>query len=157
MTELWCRKVGARLAIPGTPAAAVLAPCDGLSEETLSKLPEGVTLRVQASQPRNARFHRFYWALLKKISDNLPEGVNLDVEALHDVVKMGAGFTRVIKIPPDTFYELPRSIKFTELDETGFREFMDRAVPFITTKLCPGWDSETLMNEVYDFLAKGST
>lgn len=132
-----------------------LVPMDALSLEALQKIPEGATARVEASVPRNKQYHRFYWAMLGTIKRNLPEGVTLDLDALHQVVKLGAGCKHIVKLPNGAFYELPGSIAFDRMDETAFRQFMDNAIKFVVSDLVPGMDSEVLENELYNLLAGG--
>lgn len=149
MTTFYARKISKT-----SGGGGMLIGSSSADQETLDKLPANVDLRIDAKAPRDGGYHRFYWALLGKIQQNLPESVNLDLEALHSVVKMGAGCTYPVRLPDGTFYELPRSISFSKMDETEFREFMDRAIAFIVTSLIPGMDREVLELEVYDFLAR---
>ena len=129
-----------------------LVPVDALSAEALAKVPEHATARVEASIPRNGAYHRLYWRMLLVIRQNLPHDVALDLDALHQVVKLGAGCKHVVKLPNGAFYELPGSIAFDRMDETAFREFMDNAIKFITSDLIPGMDSEVLWEEFQELM-----
>ena len=154
MTDIYTRPMDARVRQPdGTygPAVRVLVGADPEGCAAIAKAPDRA-LQTSIKAPRDQGRHRFYWALLGTVRENLPEPYDMSLETLHDVVKMGAGHTRVVRLPNNVLYELPGSIAFGSMDETQFREFMDRALAYIVRELIPGMDSTALQEEVWEML-----
>ena len=153
MTEFYCYRREVRIAsLDAWVNTQALVPADSVSAELIQKVPECVTSRVRATVPRNGAYHRLYWKMLHTIHKSLPHGVDLDLDALHQVVKLGAGCKHIVKLPNGAFYELPGSIAFDRMDETTFRAFMDNAIKFITSDLIPGLDSDVLWNEFLEVM-----
>lgn len=99
------------------------------SDAMLSKLPFGKPLHVEVKQPRNSKHLALYWVLCKRIAD----GIGSEDESVSDVLKIKTGHVRRIKTK-DGIIELPGSISFANLDQTGFNTFFDKCVNVITTE-----------------------
>ena len=125
-----------------------LAPADANSESIISELPAGVVLKVTIVQPRNVKFHRKFFALLKIILDNQSHFKSLD-ELLY-AVKLKLGYAIPVKIRGMTGY-MPRSISFTSMDESEFSEFYNRTLDFLVTEVIPGLDKSDLEKELEGF------
>ena len=152
--DCYTKKVCARVKQPDGhygPAVWALVGAGPEDQERIGKASDKA-LQTSIKAPRDQGRHRYYWALLGKVRENLPEPYDMSLETLHDVVKMGAGCTRVVRLPNNVLYELPGSIAFGAMEEGEFREFMDRALAYIVRDLVPGMDSAALENEVLEMM-----
>lgn len=116
MTTLWLRRVGNALHPDGDESVAEFA-----------KLPFVKSLRCEIKQPRNAAFHRLYWAVCARIAT----GVGSNSENISDVLKIATGHYTTIRSKNYGEIRLPKSIAFHNLDETAFREFFLRCLVVI--------------------------
>lgn len=113
MSEFWVERVGAGLFPDGDE-----------SFEEMSKLPVGKPLYVEVKQPRNAAFHRLYWALCARIAN--AKGVT--AENISDVLKVATGHVTTVSTKSYGRIHIPKSISFAAMDDTAFREFFERCV-----------------------------
>lgn len=113
MSEFW-----------GVKAGGALRPTDAESWEEFSKLPSGKPLHVEVKQPRNAAFHRLYWALCARIAD--ARGVTS--ENVSDVLKIATGHFQLVRTKSYGDIHIPKSISFAKMDQTEFRSFFERCV-----------------------------
>lgn len=131
---------------------AGLRPLDQMAADKLAKLKVGDVVAVDFAKPRNVKFHRWYWALMTIVANNMPG--EIDPETVSDVIKIRAGHVQVVRTARGEVF-LPRSISFAKMDETAFREFVDRAIRVIVTDILPGVKSDDLRAEVENMLSGG--
>ena len=110
------------------------------------RIKPGDIIEVEYVRPRSQQFHKLFWALLKLVADNQEK---YGMDEILDVVKIGVGHTRVIAMPGDFVFRVPKSISFASLDDDEFAAFFRSAVDFIISDLIP-FDREELLREVYD-------
>ena len=110
------------------------------------RIKPGDIVDIEYVRPRSQKFHRLLWALLKLVADNQEK---YGMDEILDVVKIGVGHTRVIAMPGDFVFRVPKSISFASMDDDEFAAFFRSAVDFIISDLIP-FDSEALLREVYD-------
>lgn len=112
-----------------------LMPYDDNDLQLFRRLKRGVVVKVETRTPRNLRFHRKFFALLRVTFDNLPEHIASSmhiesIEALLMLLKMDMGYFDVVEIGEHHFVKT-RSISFAEMDEAAFSEFYNKAVTCI--------------------------
>lgn len=116
MATLWLRRVGNALHPDGDESIA-----------EFSKLPLNRSLRCEVKQPRNAAFHRLYWALCARIAN----GIGQEAENISDVLKIATGHYTLIRSKRHGEIRLPKSIAFAKMDDHAFHEFFERCVKVI--------------------------
>lgn len=113
MAEFWCERI-----------AGALRPADQESLDEFSKLPIGKPLHVEVKQPRNAAFHRLYWALCARIA----EAKGVTSENISDVLKIATGHFQTVRTKSYGEIHIPKSISFAAMDDIAFRAFFERCV-----------------------------
>ena len=109
-----------------------LFPDGNESVTELEKLPRGKSLQVEIRQPRNLQRHKLYWAVCHRIAN----AIGAEPENVSDVLKIASGHFTLVKTQSYGDIKLPKSIAFHNLDETGFKSFMDRCFAIIETEWC---------------------
>ena len=135
-----------------------LVPTDDADWEVARQLRIGTDVKVHVSRPRNIKFHRKFFALLKLTFDNLPEKLQAShkiysIEAMLAAVKIDLGYYDTIKVAGRNTVKL-RSISFAQMDETQFERFYDLAVTDILSNYLRGTDRNALLQEVEQFISK---
>ena len=125
-----------------------LSASDAGSQDIISELPAGVVFKIQITQPRNVKFHRKFFALLKIILDNQSHFQNLD-ELLY-AVKIRLGYSVPVQLKGMVGH-MPKSISFSKMDEQAFSEFYERTLDFLITDVIPGLNKEDLEKELEGF------
>lgn len=111
-------------------------------QEKLKRVHEGEMIKVSFSKPRNAKFHKKYFALLQVVVDNDDryEGVE---EVLH-VMKLKLGhYDNIVNTDGRIIYK-PKSISFAKMDDIAFNDFYQKTVNKILKDFLKKWDEETL-------------
>lgn len=116
MAEIWMRRVGNALFPDGDESIA-----------ELTKLPFGKSMRVTTKLPRNARFHRLYFAVCARIAG----GVGQTSENISDVLKIATGHYTTIKSKTHGEIRIPKSIAFQAMTQTDFNDFYERCLVVI--------------------------
>ena len=130
-----------------------LIPSDSMSENLLSEIPEDKEVKVVVSVPRSLKKHRLFFGLLAIVIKNQPDPPHyLTVDDLLDDLKKAMGYMTERKDWNGDTYFVPKSIAFHKLDETGFRDFFNRAVDLILLHVLPNCDKPSLEIEVMNAL-----
>lgn len=111
--KLWLRRVG--------PA---LYSWDKDNQAEFDRLPRGVSLKAEITQPRNLEHHRLYWALCTRVAHGIGRDAEwvdwaLRVETGHYDVFMTRGGREVLRV---------RSISFAEMDQIAFTQYFEACV-----------------------------
>ena len=112
-----------------------LYPADEAGEAVLRTLAQGELVTLELKRPRNLAFHRKFFAMLQIILQNQDHYKSVD--DLLDVCKLRIGHSRKIQTTHG-IVEVPASISFSALDDTGFQDFYDRACQWVITEVIPG-------------------
>ena len=110
------------------------------------RIKPGDIVDIEYVRPRSQQFHKLFFALLKLVADNQEQ---YGMDEILDVVKIGVGHTRVIAMPGDFVFRVPKSISFASLDDDEFAAFFRSAVDFVISDLVP-LEREALLREVFD-------
>lgn len=116
----------------------VLRPVDEAGIEALRKIKNGAILKVEVKQPRNIRAHRLFWGLMSLVWEQLDQEEYPTVEDLAARVKIATGHRTRIDLGKGMVGFVPKSIAFHKMDETAFREFLDRSIDLVVTRILPG-------------------
>lgn len=123
-----------------------LTPATDEAEAWARKIKPGDIIEVDVKRPRSQQFHKLFFAMLKIVSDNLD---NCSVDNLLDIIKIGIGHTKIIKMPDGRLYAIPMSISFSSLDQDAFAEIFTKAGDYVIQEILPGIDRDALTYEVY--------
>ena len=128
-----------------------LVPLYDSDLENKQRLKMGQVYLVKVSKPRNIKFHKKFFALLRLVFDNLPEsiqkqtGIN-SVDDLLLCLKYELGYCEEVTINGSTFVKT-KSISFASMDEVEFEKFFDKCLQVITTTYL-GIDEEDILEEI---------
>jgi hypothetical protein len=121
-----------------------LVPADFAAEEFLDGIPGGREVLVSVRRPRSPQHHRWFFALLRKVTENSDRWAS--EEDLLDDLKLACGHvTRRANMLTGEISLVAKSINFASMPEDPFRRFKDRAL-FVLGKVL-GVDPVTLMEE----------
>lgn len=108
-----------------------LIPTDEYAAQQVSSIDLNRPLVVRVLQARNERHHRLFWALLRKVWDNLSEEDALEYPApssLLAAVKVALGYYDAVRQPSGETAVVLRSTSFESMDQAEFRAFFNAAV-----------------------------
>lgn len=133
-----------------------LKPIDDAGREALLALTPGAPCMVEVTQPRNLRQHRLFFALLRKVHDNLPVEMAArypTVETLRQAVQFACGlFDECVAIDGTRYYKA-RSIAFDKMGQEEFGELFRQAVDVIVTYVIEDLDAQALLDEVEEMIS----
>lgn len=135
-----------------------LVPLDDADHEARQRLHNGDIVLCDIRKPRNPRFHRKFFALLRLTYDNLPDTIAraLDIHNPDDLlihIKLALDHYDIHHISGTPIVRV-RSIDFDSMDETNFHNFYARALDHIVHHLLPG-TTHTLLQEEIDHQFRG--
>lgn len=111
--KLWCVRSG-----------NALHPVDDESLIAFAKIPFGKPLQVEAKQPRNPRYHRWFFKICSRIAD----GIGSDAETIANVFKHATGHVTIVKTKSYGDVMIPKSIAFSQLDDLSFHDFVEKCI-----------------------------
>lgn len=127
-----------------------LRPLDEYGEEILSTISEHEILKVTISRPRNAAWHRKFFALLNLLFHNQETYDNF--EHFRAAFEIALGHCETFQLKSGEKAYIAKSISFAKLDQSGFEQLWDRAVKLAVTKIIPGLNKEALENELLELI-----
>lgn len=113
MAELYLKRVGMALWPDGDASVCEFA-----------KIPFGKSLKAEVKQPRNPRYHRWFFAICHRIAG----GVGSDAETVANVFKYATGHVEIVKTKTYGEIKIPKSISFAQLDDLAFHEFVEKCI-----------------------------
>ena len=141
-----------------------LVPTTEEGREWVNSLPYREIVAGQFSRPRNAKFHRKFFALLSLIHKNQEHYKTVDDLLLAFKYHVGHGHWITTRIASLAEYHLsekrspltieifqPASISFAKMSEDEFSDFYSKALDFVVTVVIPGLDREDLERELMEF------
>ncbi len=128
----------------------------------LDKLPRGIPLRVEATQPRNGKFHRLFWAFCSLVAECIndgPVGGDWDAERVATLLKLATGHVETVKLSRNDaarlgveYAAIPKSISFAAMDEAAFGKFVEAAFAYVRDELCPWIEDSPAWGEIETIL-----
>jgi len=97
--------------------------------EEAKKIPLNKPIEYEYKNKRNYEFHKKYFALLNMVFENQEQYSNID--HLRRYLTIDAGFYDVTTNLQGIETKEPKSISFTNMDETEFNEYYNRVIDVI--------------------------
>lgn len=133
---------------------ATLVGLADMDVELITRFDADTTLQLRVVQERHAGRHRLYWAILTIVARNLETPMR--PEWLHGAVKLMLGVSVVVPFG-DRDVLIPGSIAFDSMSEPEFRDFLDRFLDLVVTRLLPGVDPRALALQARDEIGPDPT
>lgn len=128
-----------------------LEPVDDVGRDILSHIATGNVVRAEVKRPRNLGHHRKFWALVSMIYENQTRYGS--PELLLDAIKVHIGHCETMKLRDGREVLIPKSISFSQMDQTAFDQFWDRVVACVCKDIIPGLKRADLERELLDLVA----
>jgi hypothetical protein len=129
-------------------ADKTLYPAYEEDEEKLKKIKSGEIYRYKVSKPRNLKFHKKFFALVKLGFDNSKlDFPDQDIYRYYIIMK--AGHYIEVETPKGKMY-LPKSISFSKMDDTEFEKVYNSVLQQII--IDTGATEEIIQTELAGYL-----
>ena len=125
--------------------AGALVPADYHADDIVHGIPEGGEVLASLRRARNPKFHRWFFALLRKVIDNTDNRWVTEEQLLY-ALKMEIGHCEPTPALTGEVLLQPKSINFASMDELKFKSFVALCLDAIHLEL--GIDPDLLMDEV---------
>lgn len=112
-----------------------LYPLDELAAADIRAFGANKPLRLKLTQARSLPQHRLYWALLKKVAENL-EG-NITKDHMHEWVKLELGLSHTIVDRRGNRREVADSIAIDKMEQPEFAAFFEQVKALIEDRMFP--------------------
>lgn len=146
-----------------TKSRGMLIPATEECADWISTIPNGETLRGQMTRPRNASFHRKFFALLNVAYNNWPKpeietpyGIAVcDRDKFRNDVIVLAGYGEPVCNTRGEWRMRAKSISFANMDEAEFARLYSATVNVLLAKFLPDWKGSDMDNAVNQILSFG--
>lgn len=125
-----------------------LKPCYDTDLINYLKIPENEIFEIEYFKKRNPKFHRKYFALLKLCFENQSLYDNLD-EMRKDFLIVTNNYDEVINKITGEVYKVPKSIKFSGMDDLEFSKIYEDTKEVIIKLV--GISNETIEQEIEQY------
>ncbi len=122
-------------------------PYDDSDVEKNNKLKAHDVLECETTRPRNVRFLKKYFALLKTCFDNQDEYDNM--RAFRYVVTLKSGYFTTIQTDKGIVF-MPDSISFASMDDIEFEKLYSKTIDVLLKMVAI--DRQDLENEIINFM-----
>lgn len=142
-----------------------LLATDAQSEEFLRKIKHGQIVRAEVKRVRNLKFHRKFFALLNvafeawtpeiKVYAKTGEVAVKNFDRFRSDVTILAGFYEATYKINGEMVLKPKSISFSNMDETEFQDLYSKVIDVILERILTNYtkdDLEQVVNEVLGFV-----
>lgn len=122
-----------------------------LEDGVLRHVKVGDVVECEISRPRSQQRHKWFWACMSVVHENLSERLALKyptTESLVSAMKVLTGWADTYWLPDGREVVQPRSISFSSMDEDQFAAFCDRCMDLISRFLLPGINTNDLRREI---------
>lgn len=120
--------------------------------EQLRKIKVGSVVKAKIVRPRNVKFHRKFFSLIRAAWDCLTEQqrINLrSVETFREQLLITSGFSEPLyDLNGQKFLERAKSISFAKMDEPAFNEVYSKVLDTILTIMVADGVSEDEFNNI---------
>ena len=144
-----------------TKTHAGLIPANEKASEWFHKQKSGSPINILVSSPRNAGFHRKFFAMLNIAYENheWPEidtkygKAKCSFEMFRSYVTVKAGHYTVELTPSGEVRATPKSISFGNMEQEEFEQLYSDVLDLILREFLTGWSDDDLKNAVNQMLA----
>jgi len=116
------------------------------------RLSVGDVVKCSIIDPRNAKHHRKFFALIKVVHENLPEEFDRHFptkdDLRYELIKR-AGFYKEYRDLKGNIQYRPDSISWDSMGQKKFEELYDKVLDVVVKWFL--WDKETLEDEIMHF------
>ena len=106
--------------------------------DKLSKLKFGELYKVKVSRPRNIKFHRMFFGMLRLAFENQETYDSFDI--FEEVIKLGIRHADVFYTPNGQPWAKSKSISFAKMSQDEFEEFYDKAGRYVEENFGIPWE-----------------
>ena len=121
-------------------------PAHNSDYDKLKRIKPGDIVQCEIKKPRNLKFHRKFFALMNMVYDNQEIFESLD--DLRYFLTMKAGFNKRVMTNKGEMI-LPKSIRFSKMDEHEFSELYDRILDVIVLEF--DFNKELIIENIENF------
>jgi len=130
-----------------------LTPDDPDALAVIQGIKEGMEVQITVAKPRNAKFHRKYFALLNTAYElwDCPigvEGASKDLKAFRGEIIVLSGYRDMVVKLDGTVKYTPRSISFGKMTEDEFGKLYSSSVDVILSKVLTNYKRADLDNAI---------
>ena len=121
------------------------------------KLKIGETYEVEIRLPRNLRFHRKYWALLRcsweYLNEKQQEFFKNDIDVFRKSLEVTAGWCEPLyDLKTQSWYHAPKSISFEKMKEEEFSILYNNVRDILFRAIIPNISQEEFNKNLKNFL-----
>lgn len=120
-------------------------PINDEAQEFYQRIKLGEIVELKATLVRHGRYHRLFFAMLKLISEN--SNPHISPKAALHFAKLVTGTGEVVTDSRGETHFIPGSISFAKMDQAGFEEFVQQAIPPLVGRFMAGTAPKDLINE----------
>ena len=140
-----------------TPTPQGLVPLYDSDYQLFLKLKHGYPYRCKLTQPRNYKFHKKFFALVRITFDNLPAPLaNLwDIHTPEEIVRKFKRDLGLYTARTNPYGEREieyHSISFAAMDQHDFEQFYAQAVSLVLGKYLKGLNRQDLEEALHEFM-----
>lgn len=126
-----------------------LVPAEPQSDEVVAGIKDGEVVSCNIKRPRNINHHRLFFALMNEVYLNQSRYATMDHMLIAIKVAIGHYDEQNVN---GRAVVIPRSISFAKMDQNEFRNFYDKVVEMVVTKLLPNTTKEDLERRIMDII-----
>jgi hypothetical protein len=112
------------------------------------RVPKDKEVSIEIKQPRNAKFHRKFFALINMVFEN--QDIYTDLDQLRYDLTIEAGFYEQHKDFNGDIKTTAKSISFAKMDDIEFSKLYSQFVDTVIRIL--KWDSEMIEENIESYL-----
>ena len=128
-----------------------LLPDNDEAKTFISRSKQGDVIQCDMSIPRNGKFLRKYFSLLKVAYDNYP-GENMSLEVFREQIIILAGYHTQHQSFDGRVILKAESISFAKMSETDFEKLYSRTIDVILEKVLPGTSAGEIDSAVMEVI-----
>ena len=129
-----------------------LRPYSDDDYEEMKKIKVGTIVKANIVRPRNVKFHRKFFSLIRAAWDCLTEQqrINLrSVDTFREELMITSGFSEPLyDLNGQKFLEKAKSISFAKMDEPAFNEVYSKVLDTILTVMVANGVTEDEFNNI---------
>lgn len=126
-------------------------PANDDGQDFYARVKSGEIVELKATKVRNGPYHRLFFVMLKLISENSNPHIS-EAAALH-FAKMATGTGEFVVDSRGREVFVPGSISFAKMDQHGFKDFVQTAIPPLVGRFMAGTAADDLIAEAMSLAA----
>lgn len=123
----------------------VLIPSLPADADALAAIRQHQIVEVELKRPRNAKFHKKFFALLGIVLENTDYDT---IEQVLHLIKLKLGHFQLIVNTNGKEVYIAKSISFRSMDQDTFNKFYNKAVDIVLRDFLVNWESGDIANAI---------